>query len=130
MKKLSIIIPVLNEQKCIVARLNALQKLRETKCEIVLVDGGSDDQTVDLAIPLVDKFAHSSPGRAVQMNRGAELATGNIFLFLHIDTALPKGTNVLIANLIAEKSSVWGWFDLQFDNSSLLFRLIRRFVLF
>jgi len=123
-KKLSIIIPVLNEQKCIVARLNALQKLRETKCEIVLVDGGSDDQTVDLAIPLVDKFAHSSPGRAVQMNRGAELATGNIFLFLHIDTALPKGTNELIANLIAEKSSVWGWFDLQFDNSSLLFRLI------
>ncbi len=124
MKKLSIIIPVLNEQKCIVARLNALQKLREAKCEIVLVDGGSDDQTVDLAIPLVDKFVHSSPGRAVQMNRGAELATGNIFLFLHIDTVLPKSANELIANLIAERSSVWGWFDLQFDNSSLLFKLI------
>ena len=124
MKKLSIIIPVLNEQKCIVARLNALQKLRETKSEIVLIDGGSDDQTVDLAIPLVDKFAYSSRGRAVQMNRGVELATGDIFLFLHIDTDLPKFANELVVNLIAEKSSVWGWFDLQFDNSSLLFKLI------
>ena len=61
MKKLSIIIPVFNEQKCIVARLNALQKLRESNCEVVLVDGGSTDRTVDLASPLVDKLVHSSP---------------------------------------------------------------------
>ena len=126
MKKLSIIIPVFNEQKCIVARLNALQKLRESNCEVVLVDGGSTDRTVDLAIPLVDKLVHSSPGRAVQMNRGAELATGNIFLFLHIDTALPKAVNELISDLIVEKSSIWGWFNLQFDNPALSFKIISR----
>ena len=126
MKKLSIIIPVFNEQKCIVARLNAFQKLRESNCEVVLVDGGSADRTVDLATPLVDKLVHSSPGRAVQMNRGAELATGNIFLFLHIDTTLPKAANELIANLIEEKSSVWGWFNLQFDNPALSFKIIGR----
>ncbi|MFL2855696.1 MAG: TIGR04283 family arsenosugar biosynthesis glycosyltransferase [Pseudohongiellaceae bacterium] len=126
MKKLSIIIPVFNEQKCIVARLNAFQKLRESNCEVVLVDGGSADRTVDLATPLVDKLVHSSPGRAVQMNRGAELATGNIFLFLHIDTTLPKAANELITNLVEEKSSVWGWFNLQFDNPALSFKIIGR----
>ena len=83
MKVLSIIIPVLNEQESIAIRLSALQQLRSHGCEIILVDGGSVDDTVTLAQLLVDQVLYSPKGRALQMNEGATAASANILLFLH-----------------------------------------------
>ena len=69
--KLSIIMPVRNEAAGIVAALTPLQPLRG-ELEIILVDGGSSDGTVPLVRPLVDQLIQSAPGRAAQMNAGAD----------------------------------------------------------
>lgn len=87
--KLSIIIPVLNEEDSIVSMLERLQPLRDQGDEVIVVDGGSDDHTLELAEPLVDHAIQAAPGRAKQMNCGAALASNEIVLFLHADTYLP-----------------------------------------
>ncbi|RLA18559.1 MAG: glycosyl transferase, partial [Gammaproteobacteria bacterium] len=86
---LSIIIPVLNEAESIVATVELLQPFRQGGCQLIVVDGGSRDGTVQLAEPYVDKLLTSKPGRANQMNAGAEVAEGKVLLFLHADTLLP-----------------------------------------
>jgi hypothetical protein len=87
---LSVVIPVRNEASGIVQVLEPLQGLRG-EIEIIVVDGGSEDGTVGLARPLVDQVIDSAPGRALQMNAGAALASGEVLLFLHADTRLPEG---------------------------------------
>ncbi|MDD9889977.1 MAG: TIGR04283 family arsenosugar biosynthesis glycosyltransferase [Gammaproteobacteria bacterium] len=124
MNSLSIIIPVLNEQSGIVERLNALQHFRNETCEILLVDGGSTDATVELATPLVDRLLSSAPGRAVQMNKGAAAARGAVLLFLHIDTVLPKNAQQLLSASGVGDRSQWGWFKLKFTNNGFVFRII------
>ena len=126
MKALSIIIPVLNEQKSIVVRLSALQQLRSHGCEVILVDGGSVDNTVTLAQPLVDQVLYSKKGRALQMNEGAAVASANILLFLHADTELPAGADKLVIRAVAESAYVWGWFRVKFRKQSLVFNMISR----
>ena len=86
---LSIIIPVLNEAANIVAALDALAPLRARGAEVIVVDGGSADETATLAKPLADVVIASARGRATQMNAGAAIARGDVLLFLHADTRLP-----------------------------------------
>ena len=83
---ISIIIPVRNEALCIAACLHALQPLRSQNCELIVVDGGSHDSSVALARPLADTVIISPPGRATQMNTGAQCARGAILWFLHVDS--------------------------------------------
>ena len=73
----SIIIPTLNEAVNIERCLLALQPLRDG-AEVIIVDGGSLDNTVELATPYADKILLSGRGRARQMNQGAQQATGDI----------------------------------------------------
>ncbi len=86
---LSIIIPMLNEAADIQATLTRLQLLRASGVELIVVDGGSTDASVALAAPLADTVLKSEPGRARQMNLGAQHARGLALLFLHADTRLP-----------------------------------------
>lgn len=86
---LSIVMPVLDEAAGIVARLQSLQPLRRQGVELIVVDGGSQDDTVSLAGPLADRVVTTDRGRGRQMNAGAVCARGNALLFLHADTALP-----------------------------------------
>ena len=74
---LSIIIPVYNESLSLNAFLQPLQSLRAQGCEIIVVDGGSSDDTMALAAPWVDQLQCCEPGRARQMNCGAALAGGD-----------------------------------------------------
>ena len=83
--KISIIIPVLNEQDNIKGLLGSLQKIRERGHEVILVDGGSTDSTVAVASPFVDKLVRSKRGRARQMNKGVRHADGDVYWFLHAD---------------------------------------------
>ena len=85
----SIIIPVLNEAEAIVSFLSHLQKFRKLGHEVIVVDGGSIDDTCELARPFVDVLLQSPSGRAKQMNTGAETADGELLIFLHADTVLP-----------------------------------------
>lgn len=119
---LSIIMPVVNEAGQLAGKLQALQPLRP-HCELLLVDGGSDDGSQAIAKPLVDKVFHSSRGRARQMNAGAAQATAEVFLFLHADTRLPNNAIELILKAI-DAGWVWGRFDVQFDSQHAIFKLI------
>ena len=88
--KLSIIMPVLNEAAGIEAALAALAPLRARGAEVIVVDGGSSDGTAERARPLADRVIAAPRGRSVQMNAGAAAATGDVLLFLHADTRLPR----------------------------------------
>ncbi len=125
--KLSIIIPVLNEARTIVDNLNKLQKLQDKTIELIVVDGGSSDETVDLATPLADLLVFSELGRAKQMNAGAAQATGEILLFLHADTNLPYNAVESILNVI-EKGYVWGRFDVTISGKHFMLRVISFFI--
>ena len=122
--RISIIIPVLNEASLIVQTLSALQPLRAAGHELIVVDGGSSDDTIALAEPLADQVVRSSRGRSRQMNAGAKLANGGIFLFLHSDTLLPEGADQLIINGMERGRKRWGRFDVCLSGRHLLLRIV------
>jgi len=112
---ISIIIPVFNEAAQITARLQALQTLREWGCELLVVDGGSSDNSVELAEPWADKVLLAGLGRATQMNMGAQHASQKLLLFLHLDTQLPADLSSQRDVLLAAQ---WGFFSVCFDSRS------------
>ncbi len=124
--EISIIIPVLNEQKGIVFFLKHLQCFRR-QCQLIVVDGGSVDDTVNLAQPYVDIVLTAPTGRAKQMNRGAIAATAPILLFLHADTFLPDDAVVQIKQAIDQHYS-WGRFDIKLISSNPALTLIAWFM--
>ncbi|MCK5888659.1 MAG: TIGR04283 family arsenosugar biosynthesis glycosyltransferase [Methylococcales bacterium] len=109
----SMIIPTLNEADNIEACLLALQSIRP-QCEVIVVDGGSFDNTLQIARLLADKVLSSDKGRAKQMNIGAKQAMGEMLIFLHADTFLPA--NAL--TLIGQTCETWGRFDIQLQGKS------------
>ncbi len=121
---LAIIIPVLNEAAEIVSSLASLQPLRALGIELILVDGGSSDETVKLAAPLVDQCINSIRGRAAQMNAGAAVAHAEILLFLHADTRLPDGALDAILHGLAASNKAWGRFDIHIEGRPLMLRVI------
>ena len=86
--KISIIVPIYNEEKTINALQDQLRPLRE-KCEVLFIDGGSTDRTLEYIDPDF-RLLHSEKGRAKQMNLGACESTGDILFFLHCDSELPE----------------------------------------
>ena len=126
-KMISVVIPVLNESKTIGSCLSRLSKQIEHH-EIVVIDGGSQDSTLDIvrSFPNV-KHVYSSMGRGIQMNRGARIAKGDILLFLHADTHLPPRALDKIESLMEQTGIVAGSFALSFDDSSLFLRLYSLF---
>lgn len=124
MTKLSIIIPVLNEAHILRRQLPALQKLRRAGHQVIVVDGGSTDASVTLAQQKVDLCLSSPPGRARQMNAGAAHATGDVLLFLHIDTQLPGDAAELILAALAGSGRRWGRFDVRLDGHHPAYRVI------
>lgn len=121
--KVSIIIPVLNEVETLSPTLHDLQNYRRQGHEIIVVDGGSSDDTVVCASGLADETLKSKRGRAYQMNAGAEHAKGEVLIFLHADTILPTESCSLISDVIAEGND-WGRFDVRLSGKSWLFRII------
>jgi rSAM/selenodomain-associated transferase 2 len=111
MRRLTVVLPVLNEAAIIVAALQALAPLRARGAEIIVADGYSRDGTAQLAEPFADRVIAVRRGRGAAMNAGAALGTGDALLFLHADTALPDGTDRLIDAALAHRA--WGRFDLR-----------------
>ena len=118
----SIIIPTLNEEKTLQSCLSALQPLRNN-CEIIIVDGGSADDTRVIAKTLADQVITSEKGRARQMNNGARQATGNVLIFLHADTCLPENAFQLIQQQLSN-SGKWGRFDIQLCGKHFMLKVI------
>ncbi len=118
---LTIIMPVLNEASGMAAALAALTPFIDKGAQVIVVDGGSTDATVAIALadasPAVTVIC-SGPGRALQMNVGAKHAHGKALLFLHADTALPPGADMAVKKALASGRHVWGRFDVQIDGLS------------
>jgi rSAM/selenodomain-associated transferase 2 len=111
MPNLSIIMPVLDEAALIADSLAALTPLRECGVELIVADGGSDDATMTIARPLVDRVVSAPRGRGSQMNAGAAAARGEVLLFLHADTRLPPQADRLVLDAMARSGRAWGRFD-------------------
>lgn len=122
--QISIIIPALNETAEITRTLASLQHLRTRSAEIIVVDGGSHDDTVALAQPLADLVICAGLGRAQQMNAGGRCASGGILLFLHADTRLPEDAHRLIVAGLAESDRGWGRFDVRLSGRHPLLRVV------
>jgi rSAM/selenodomain-associated transferase 2 len=126
MSRLSIIIPVLNEGDGIVAALDGLADLRALGVEVIVVDGGSRDATVQRARARADRVISAPRGRALQMNAGAEKACGDVLLFLHADTRLPADADHIVLNGLARSGRAWGRFDVRIDGERLLLVAVAR----
>jgi rSAM/selenodomain-associated transferase 2 len=123
---LSIIIPVLNEGDNVVAALDALADLRALGVEVIVVDGGSRDATVQRARLRADRVLSAPRGRARQMNAGAEKAVGEVLLFLHADTRLPDAAELVLLNGLERSGRAWGRFDVSIAGKQPLLALVAR----
>ncbi|MBM3478184.1 MAG: glycosyltransferase [Alphaproteobacteria bacterium] len=120
---LSIVMPVLDEAAGIEAALRPLQALRRRGVELVLVDGGSADDTPGLAAGWVDACLYAPRGRASQMDAGARRARSGILLFLHADTILPEEADSLVRAAI-EAGAQWGRFDVRIAGRPAMLRVV------
>lgn len=118
----AVIVPFLNEEEVLPSLLAALLRLQPD--ELIFVDGGSDDGSLELlqkheATQQRFQILKSTAGRAAQMNAGARQADADILLFLHADTRLPDSA------LSDVQNGLWGRFDIQFhDSRSSRFNLL------
>jgi len=122
LSRLSVIVPVLDEAAGIAECLHRLQPLRARGHEVIVVDGGSRDATASIASPLADRLCTAPRGRAIQMNRGAQEATGDALVFLHADTSLPPQADAAI--LAAIGGALWGRFDVRIEGRHPLLPMI------
>jgi rSAM/selenodomain-associated transferase 2 len=124
--KISIIIPVFNEANTLEETLSKVQNA--SGVEVIVVDGGSQDETVALAHSLGVKVILADAGRAGQMNTGALAATGEILLFLHADTHLPANFDTLIRQALQDPRTVAGAFELSINANLRGLRIIEKLV--
>ena len=120
--RFSVIVPTLNEAALIREFLRQL-RARLPEAEIIVVDGGSQDETAALAAPLADHVLHASRSRARQMNAGAAVARGDVLWFLHADSQLPPDPLRTIASALAEPGVAGGCFRLRYPRREWIYRV-------
>lgn len=121
--KLSVIVPMLNEAPAIARTLEAI-RAGAPEAEIIVVDGGSTDTSVDAARPRCNLVVQAPRGRALQMNAGAARASGHALVFVHADTMVPATFARDIEVALADPEIVGGRFDVQLDDNHPLCVLI------
>jgi len=119
--KLSIVIPTLNEESYLGALLDQLE--RESNVEIIVVDGGSIDDTVAIASRRATVIK-SERGRGHQMNRGARAARGDLLLFLHADSKPPANLASWVRRALAFEEVALGAFSLKIDATGAAYRFL------
>jgi rSAM/selenodomain-associated transferase 2 len=119
--KLSVIIPTLNEEDSLRGPLASISSHGH---EVIIVDGGSKDRTVEVAREYASVVLDSKRGRGIQQHRGACHAEGDILLFLHADTWLPKGFEMMIERAMSDPKTVFGAFGLGHHPSTAFLNLV------
>lgn len=128
MQYLSIIIPVFNESLTIKSTLINLIPLIKEGHELIIIDGGSDDDTVDICNHYTTNVFVSNKGRAAQMNCGAAKASNDMLVFLHADTILPENSAYLITNSFCTSNKEWGHFKARLNGDKFILRIIEFFM--
>lgn len=121
---ISVIVPTLNNEAHLPVTLRQLAD--QPDVELIIVDGGSRDLSVEIAQQATPYVFVSPPNRARQLNEGARHATGDILLFLHPGSFLLPGALLEIQRRMIAASAVGGAFDLHFDSPRKIFRLLGR----
>jgi len=129
MTRYSVIIPTLNEADQITTCIQAVRQL-DPDVEVIVADGGSRDQTLALAQASGARVVAAPRGRGVQLNAGAAVASGDIFVFLHADTRLPAQAFTLLTHIFADPHVQIAKFRLSFDDNNCLLALVARFMWF
>jgi len=119
--KLSIIIPALNEERSLGQTLAAILSHAH---EIIVVDGGSKDGTIKIAHKHASVVLDSNRGRGIQQHIGACRARGDVLLFLHADTWLPRGFEIMIERTLSDSKTVFGAFRLGHHPSTAVLNLV------
>ena len=119
---LAIVVPILDEAATLPALLVHLAGWRARGCEVVLVDGGSRDDSVEMARAAGFRVLIAERGRARQMNAGAQACGGALLLFLHADTRLPEAADAMVRAALAVQA--WGRFDVRIDGRPLMLRVV------
>ena len=128
---ISIVIPVYNEIESIDKYINRILSISGDVDQIVIVDGMSNDGTYEKLKSILEnhpdqlhvKLIQSKPGRARQMNVGAEQCSGDAIIFLHADTILPDDGIALVKKNITD-GVYWGRFDVRLDAGPVMYRVI------
>ncbi|MEJ2590464.1 MAG: TIGR04283 family arsenosugar biosynthesis glycosyltransferase [Candidatus Thiodiazotropha sp.] len=123
--RLSIIVPTLDEGALTLDCVARLARFRAAGHELILVDGGSRELPAGSLACAVDRLLISPPGRAVQMNRGAAAARGDILWFLHVDSRIPLDADQAIFDALGAQLG-WGRFDIRLSGRHPLLRLVER----
>ncbi|MEL6862942.1 MAG: TIGR04283 family arsenosugar biosynthesis glycosyltransferase [Bacteroidota bacterium] len=120
----SLIIPTLNEAEQIAPAIEAALQFKGP-CEIIVADGGSEDQTLSICqnYPQVLSLS-TAKGRARQMNAAAKSASGDYLFFLHADTRAPNNSLYLIHQVLKQEEVIAGSFYLRFDQLHWTYRLL------
>jgi rSAM/selenodomain-associated transferase 2 len=120
----SIIMPVLNEEAVLEHHLgNLVRQISHYDCELLIVDGGSTDRTIEIAQHF-GRVISSPRGRATQMNSGAGVVSGEVLLFLHADTLLPDDAFRAIEYTLKAQDVVGGAFRICFNCDHWPYRLV------
>ena len=128
--KISIIVPVLNEIELLPKLIQSLTNLPSNILEVIFVDGGSTDGSLELLKnKTVVKLIESKKGRAKQMNMGAKSASGDILYFIHVDTVLPKDFESHIVSYY-NQGFLAGCFRMKFTSDHLLLKISQWFTRF
>jgi len=120
---LCIVVPVLDEAPTLAPRLQALQTYRQRGARVVVVDGGSQDDTLEIARQHADLALLAPRGRAAQMNAGAAACPADALLFQHADSVLPEHADVLVRRATLGPF-FWGRFDVRIDSPRPLLRVV------
>lgn len=124
--RISVIVPALNEGGAAVATLRSLAPVRAGGGELIVVDGGSGDDTVEQARPFADRVLDGPRGRARQMNAGAAVASGEVLWFVHADSVVDAAAAAELVRALRAASCEWGRFGVRLSGRQPLLRVIER----
>jgi rSAM/selenodomain-associated transferase 2 len=121
--KLSVVVPMLNEERAIAATLQSI-RAGAPDAEIIVVDGGSSDRSIEIARPLCDQVILAARGRAHQMNVGAAARHDDAIVFVHADTRVPATFASAICGALDDPAVAGGRFDIKLDDPAAGYRMV------